>query len=58
MLSYANPELRKTRRHPEFNTRRVVYSALLLSVVVGVREKIGPTLEGLNLGEVSEVAIA
>jgi predicted Zn-dependent peptidase len=30
----------------------------LLTVIVGDRDKVGPTLEGLNLGEVSEVAIA
>jgi zinc protease len=32
--------------------------ARLLTVVVGDRDKIGSALEGLNLGEVSEVAIA
>ena len=30
----------------------------LLTVIVGDRDKVGPTLEGLDLGEVSEVAIA
>ena len=30
----------------------------VLTVIVGDRDKVGPTLEGLNLGEVSEVAIA
>jgi hypothetical protein len=30
----------------------------LLTVIVGDRDKVGPTLQSLNLGEVSEVAIA
>ncbi len=30
----------------------------LLTVVVGDREKVGPTLDSLNLGELSEVAVA
>ena len=30
----------------------------LLTVIVGDRDKVGPTLDGLNLGEVSEVAVA
>ena len=30
----------------------------LLTVIVGDRDKVGPTLGGLNMGEVSEVAIA
>ena len=31
---------------------------VILTVIVGDRDKVGPTLEGLNLGEVSAVAIA
>jgi zinc protease len=30
----------------------------LLTVIVGDRDKVGPALEGLNIGEISEVAIA
>jgi zinc protease len=30
----------------------------LLTVVVGDRDKVGPSLDGLNLGELSEIAVA